>query len=490
MVAIVMQRMARLAAGFAGLVFLAMGLAFLLAPGQIMGRFGVFPTSNAGYSTLRGDNGGLLIAAGIFALAGAWNAKARGVMVSAFLIGLVAFGRMVSLLFDGYASDTVQALVVELVMIAALLGAALVFRNATGLSPLRYFWLAPLLLGVAAFAFQRPLGLAIAKAAAERAFGEPLISTLPDGLHAGLCGSGSPLPDATRAGPCVFVIAGQRLYIVDAGDGSTRKLSLMGLPPGQIEAVLLTHFHSDHIGGLGEMMLQRWAGGSHRDPTPVIGPQGVDSLVEGFNQAYALDKKYRVSHHGEATVPPSGSGGVARPFTLTEGSDAGQVVIDRDGLIVTAFPVPHTPVFPAVGYRFDYKGRSVVISGDTAPSQTLAKYAKGADLLFHEGLQTALVSILQESAARHGRTGTAKILGDIPPYHTTPEDAARVAQQAGVRQLVFYHIIPPLPSPFLNAAFLGDAGKIFSGPIKVGKDGLMVSLLPGSGGAISMRELL
>jgi ribonuclease Z len=128
-----------------------------------------------------------------------------------------------------------------------------------------------LLLGTA-FLFQRPLGLMLTKLYVERSFRRQLLASLPDGLHAGLCGSGSPLPDPTRAGPCVFVIAGKRVYVVDAGEGSPRKLALMGLSPGLIDTILLTHFHSDHIGGLGEMMLQRWASASHTDPVAVIGP--------------------------------------------------------------------------------------------------------------------------------------------------------------------------------------------------------------------------
>jgi ribonuclease Z len=337
--------------------------------------------------------------------------------------------------------------------------------------------------------FPRQLGLLLTRQYVERALHTDPLASLPDGLHAGLCGSGSPLPDPTRAGPCVFVVAGKHLYVVDAGEGSPRKMALMGLSSGRIDAILLTHFHSDHIGGLGEMMLQRWGSASHKDPVVVIGPQGVESVVRGFNEAYALDKTYRVAHHGEAIMPASGAGGVARPFTLAPGSDAGQVVWQQDGLTITAFAVAHAPVFPAAGYRFDYGGRSVVISGDTAPSPTLAKFARGADVLFHEGLQTAMVSVLHDAAVRNNRATLAKITADIPSYHTTPEAAARIAQQAGVRYLMFYHVIPPLPIDFLNAAFLGDAPKIFKGPITVGRDGMLLSLPTGST-AVRMRELL
>jgi ribonuclease Z len=467
------------------------GLTFLLAPGQLTGQFAVLPAGIAGFSTVRGDLGGLFLGMAIFTLIGAIRGSSRWLAVPGAFLGFIVLGRILNLLFDGRSAEGVQAVILELVLITVLL-LTIASLERGGARPLgRRVWIAiPVVLVVlgAAVGFQRQIGMMILRQIVERGFQNQLLPNLPDGLHVGLCGSGSPLPDPTRAGPCVFVIAGKHVYIVDAGDGSPRKMALAGLNPGQIDAILLTHFHSDHIGGLGEMMLQRWGGASHKDPVPVFGPQGVESVVQGFNGAYALDKRYRVAHHGEATMPPSGAGGVARPFTLDD-SDGSQVVLSEDGLTITAFAVNHAPVFPAAGYRFDYRGRSVVISGDTAPSSTLAKYARGADVLFHEGLQTAMVAVLHDAAVSHDRAGAAKITADIPSYHTTPEDAARIAQQAGVRQLVFYHTIPALPLAYMNAAFLGDASAIFGGPIIVGKDGMMLSLAPG-GTSVTMRELL
>ncbi|MEI6186610.1 MAG: MBL fold metallo-hydrolase, partial [Dehalococcoidia bacterium] len=212
-----------------------------------------------------------------------------------------------------------------------------------------------------------------------------------DGLYAGLAGSGGPFPDIKRAGPCVVVLAGGHLYIVDAGQGAARNVALMGFQMGKVEAVLLTHFHSDHIADLGEIMMQRWVGGSSTRPLDVIGPAGVEGVVEGFNLAYKLDDGYRVAHHGEATVPPSGAGGTARPFSLPSAEDAAVIVIDDGDLKVTAFKVSHAPVSPAVGYRFYYKGRSLVISGDTLPCASLTKQAQGADILFQSALQPAMV---------------------------------------------------------------------------------------------------
>jgi hypothetical protein len=204
-------------------------------------------------------------------------------------------------------------------------------------------------------------------------------------------------------------------------------MALMGLPIGRIDAILLTHFHSDHIGGLGEMMLVRWASTGNSEPVEVFGPPGVESVVEGFNRAYELDKGYRVAHHGAEIVPPSGAGGTARPFALPEGEDGRRTILEEDGVRITAFSVDHSPVHPAVGYRFDYKGRSVLISGDTVQSRNLTEVARGADLLVHEGLQAKLVGMIHEAAVKHGQRNIAKITKDIPGYHTTPEEAAKIA---------------------------------------------------------------
>lgn len=311
------------------------------------------------------------------------------------------------------------------------------------------------------------------------AMAEDPYAGIPDGLHIGLCGSGSPMPDPGREGPCEVVLAGRRLFVIDSGEGSTRNLYLMNLPPPRVEAVFLTHFHSDHIGGLGELMLQHWAGGASTAPLPVYGPTGVDSVVNGFMAAYGLDRGYRVAHHGPITVPPSGFGGTPHPFAIARtGPDV--VLIDDGGLKVTAFPVDHEPVEPAVGYRFDYKGRSLVISGDTAPSARLEAEAEGADLLAHEGLSPALVQIQHDAAVKAGRTNLAAITHDILSYHTAPEQAAAIAERAKVRYLLFEHIIPPLPFRALEGPWLGRTREIFHGTVRVGHDGDFVSLPAGS----------
>lgn len=486
-----MRTVLRYLSALVGLFFLALGLMFLFSPAAQTATFALLPAGNTGLSTLRGDVAGLFLGMALFSLLGAMRGSAGLLAVPAGFLGFIIFGRLLSLMLDGRSPAALQAMLIEIGMLAILIFTISSLRSGKRGSFAAALLVPALILIVAtaAWLFQRPIGLRLAQRALDRGLEAQVFNNLPDGLHAGLCGSGSPLADPTRSGPCVFVVAGNHLYVVDTGDGAARKLMLEGLPPAQIDAVFLTHFHSDHIAGMGDVFIQRWGGGSHHDPLPVYGPQGVETVVAGFNQAYSLDKGYRIAHHGEAAMPPSGNGGVAHPFTVVEGSDASQVVFAGNGLTVTAFAVNHTPVFPAVGYRFDYKGRSIVISGDTAASPVLAKYAHGVDVLFHEGLQTSMVSIMEKGLTAAGRGPGAKIMHDIPSYHTTPEDAARIAQQAGVRQLVMYHVIPALPIAYLNGAYLGDAPKIFSGPITVGTDGMMFSMTPGST-TITQRQLL
>ncbi len=333
-------------------------------------------------------------------------------------------------------------------------------------------------LAAAGWLSRTPLLLALAPRLAAAQMAADPARELPDGLHVGLCGSGSPFPDVQRAGPCTLVLAGQRLFVFDAGSGGVRQIGRMGFTHGHIEAVFLTHFHSDHIDGLGELMLQRWVSTARREPLPVHGPAGVERVVAGFMAAYAQDQHYRVAHHGQATVPASGFGGEARPFHL--GPSGRVTVLDDGGVEIVAFLADHAPVHPSVGYRIAYRGRSVVLSGDTKKSAAVQREATGADLLVHEALSPTLVARLREGAVRAGRPALAKIFADIVDYHATPEQAAETAQAAGVKLLLLNHIVPALPLPGLQQAFLGGAADRFQGTLRIGRDGDFVSLPAGS----------
>lgn len=341
-------------------------------------------------------------------------------------------------------------------------------------------------LGVPYTAQAADIGEAMFKRGMARNVARNLVEELPDGLHVGLCGTGSPMSDTTRKGPCSFIIAGKSLFIVDMGAGAARNFGPMGVRPGATRAVFLTHYHSDHIDGLGDFLIQRWANSGAKAPLPVYGPEGVKDVVGAFNTAFSFDKSYRIAEHGSA-MPASGFGGEAREFALDETGAA--IVWDADGVKVTAFSVDHGKIRPAVGYRFDYKGRSAVISGDTAPSENLVKNAASADVLIHEALNEDMVDAMGAEFAKDGRARLQTIFKEIKAIHTSPVAAAEVAARAKVKALIFSHIIPPVPSPLIEGYFMKGAKEKFSGKIVLGKDGMVISL-PADGGAMSIRSEL
>ncbi len=298
---------------------------------------------------------------------------------------------------------------------------------------------------------------------------------LSDGqLHVVMCGTGSPLADATRASACVAVVAGGEVVLIDVGPGSWRQVAVNRIPTAFVSAVLMTHFHSDHIGDLGEAITQTWLAGRAK-PLEVYGPPGVEQVVAGFAQAYSLDVEYRVAHHTEAMLPRDAARAVAREVKLKADAEVA-VVFDRNGLKVTAFKVEHDPVKPAYGYRLDYKGRSVIVSGDTAKSANLAKHAAGADLLIHDVLAKDVMTMAAANAERAGDKRRAKLVRDILTYHASPTEAAEIAAEARVETLVFTHMVPPLNPPVTEQMFLRGVADIFKGKVVLAKDGLRFDL--------------
>ncbi|MEQ8266923.1 MAG: MBL fold metallo-hydrolase [Parvibaculum sp.] len=313
-------------------------------------------------------------------------------------------------------------------------------------------------------------------------------------LHVLLCGTGSPMPDPTRANACTAVIAGGHIVVIDTGPGSWSRIVASKLPAGKINTVLLTHLHSDHIGALGEFAVQSWIGG--RDvPLEVYGPgklegsvpplnseghaygsSGTVEVVKGFSEAFDSDSGYRILHHGTDYLSPEGARmighEVARPAPNTL-----VPVFDKDGLKISAFLVNHHPVEPAFGYRVEYGERVVVISGDTKKTESVELFSKGADLLVHEALNHQMSSIIFEALTETDNKRLAKMVHDTLDYHASPVEAAEIAREAGVPLLVLTHLVPPLPNALARHIFMrGVSDARGEGDTILGYDGLLVTL--------------
>ena len=292
--------------------------------------------------------------------------------------------------------------------------------------------------------------------------------TIYDGLKITLCGTSSPLPAPGRAQACVAVETPNHLYLVDAGSGSAATANLAGVPTEKLRGILLTHFHSDHISDIGDFNLNSWVAGRPQ-PLQVIGPDGVDRIVEGLNIAYELDRGYRVSHHGAEFLNPEL--GILQSRSIKEG-----VIVDEDGLRITAFEVSHPPIEPAFGYRLDYGGRSVVISGDSLVTDKIVEISDGADVVLHDAMELQLVQTAENVLRNAGVTRTATVLHDIQDYHATTEDLQRLVDEAEIGLLALYHLVPAPRNAMAVAAFNRS---IPEGAL-ITEDAMVISLPSGS----------
>lgn len=260
-----------------------------------------------------------------------------------------------------------------------------------------------------------------------------------DGMRVVVCGSASPLGNLPeRAQACIAVLTEEHFFLFDVGARSPLRLAQAQMPMGRLDGVFLTHFHSDHISGVPDVNLVSWVQG-RGESLPIFGGPGVEEVVSGFNTAYVHDQRYRVAHHGPELLTPT-----AAPMTATSFTP-GEVVFQDDLVTVTSFPVEHPPIDPAVGYRVDYKGRSIVISGDTNATESLFRAAQGTDLVLHDALSRDMLDTMIEITTELEVPVLPRIMTDVIDYHADSLTLEESAKQAGVRQLVLYHLVPAAP---------------------------------------------
>ena len=283
------------------------------------------------------------------------------------------------------------------------------------------------------------------------------------------CGTGTPIP-SDRVQACTAVFVNGLFLLFDAGDGAQRSMERSLLPITEIDALFLTHFHSDHIADVGEVISRSWILG-RTTTLPVYGGEAVQRVVDGFNAVYALDDKYRQTHHGadilDSTVEP------AVPHTIPDPGEEGRVVYERDGVTVTAFRVNHPPIEPALGYRIEYAGRSVVISGDTTDTASLRAMSEGADVLVSEVMNADVLEAVECALKRLDDPRNARLIRDIRTYHIGTTELAGLAQNAGVRTLVLTHQVPSFDNadPRVELLLAAPIRAIYSGELIAAKDG-------------------
>jgi ribonuclease Z len=272
-----------------------------------------------------------------------------------------------------------------------------------------------------------------------------------------LLGTGNPRPSIDRFGPATLVEAGDTRILFDCGRGAAQRLFQIDGAAllRDIDGVFLTHLHSDHVVGLPDLWLTGWLFG-RTWPLPVTGPKGTTAMAAGLTTAFAFDLRLRQEDEGLA----------AEGSRLKAKDALPGVVLQRAGLSVVAFAVDHGPVRPAFGYRVDFAGRTLVLSGDTRATDAVAAQAKGADVLIHEVLSP-------EADRRVGAITDPRAVERILARHATPEECGRLFARARPRLAVYSHIVP---SPATDDDLVPPTRKFYDGPLEVGHDLMTITI--------------
>ena len=263
-----------------------------------------------------------------------------------------------------------------------------------------------------------------------------------------LLGTGCPSPSHIRYGPSTLISTEKHKILIDAGSGVTQRLSEFGLAPSEIDVILITHLHSDHIVDLYQLYISGWHTGRTR-PFKIVGPKGIKKFFDKTVEAYADELNLRVDWE-------------KRPNH--EGLDIDITEIDKEfiyeemGIKITSIEVQHQPVEPAYGYQVFVDDKKITYSGDTRYSKNLEKASKNAEYLIHE----VFVSL-----AFNEKRMTEDTLKNVKDYHSTPKDVGTLAKAANVKKLILNHFVPPV---FDEETLKAEISKYYKGEIIVGKD--------------------
>jgi ribonuclease Z len=270
-----------------------------------------------------------------------------------------------------------------------------------------------------------------------------------------LLGTGAPTPVMERFGPSTLIEAGGEALLFDAGRGALQRLFQLQPQIKEVRSIFLTHLHSDHIVGLPDLWLTGWLNGRPKASLRVWGPRGTKEMMSHLDKAFQFDIRIRLY---DDQPPPQGV------VVLTEEIAEG-VVYENNGIRVTAFEVDHAPIEPAFGYRIDFAGRSVVISGDTRFSEHLISRAQGADVTVHEVIVADLM--------RARSSNKPELIERVIAHHTTAEQAGEAFARIHPRLAVFTHIIPVTATA---KEIIPATRKTYTGPLEVGEDLMVIQI--------------
>ena len=273
-----------------------------------------------------------------------------------------------------------------------------------------------------------------------------------------LLGTGMPMASIYRSKPAQVILAGKKVFLVDCGAGVVTRLVEAGIAPERIEDVFITHHHSDHNSGFENVLISSWNSG-RSIPLNVYGPGNTRDIIGKLMEHLSWDIHLRL-----AQAKNSPEGAMVNYTEMEEG-----IIYEKEGVKVTVFPVDHGIVKPAVGYKFEYKGKSIVISGDTLPCENMVRYSENADVLVHEAYSKRwLDRVLKQFPEKRA------MVDGITQYHSSTIEAAEIAKKARAKHLVFTHLIPGVaPVWYFERDWAKGASDIYTGKITMGRD-LMV----------------